>query len=55
MYKKILVPADGSEASTLGLKEALKLAAQYKAAVRVVHIVDELIITSATAKSITWK
>src|SRR5258706_6818630 len=41
MYKKILVPIDGSRASTQGLREALRLARDQKARLRIVHIVDE--------------
>ena len=41
MYKKILVPVDGSRASTQGLREALRLAKDQKAKLRIVHIVDE--------------
>ena len=41
MYKKILVPVDGSRASTQGLREALRLARDQKARLRIVHIVDE--------------
>ncbi|MGE5823023.1 MAG: universal stress protein, partial [Bacteroidota bacterium] len=31
MYKRIFVPVDGSSTSTLGLKEALRLAKQHRA------------------------
>ena len=41
MYKRILVPIDGSRASTQGLREALRLAKDQKAKLRIVHIVDE--------------
>ena len=41
MYKRILVPIDGSRASTQGLREALRLARDQKARLRIVHIVDE--------------
>lgn len=41
MYKRILVPVDGSRASTQGLREALRLAKDQKAKLRIVHIVDE--------------
>jgi nucleotide-binding universal stress UspA family protein len=53
MYKRILVPVDGSQASTLGLKEAIKLAVATKATVRVVHVVNEFIFdpTYAPAQS----
>ena len=41
MYKRILVPIDGSRASTQGLREALRFAKDQNAKVRIVHIVDE--------------
>ncbi len=41
MYKRILVPLDGSEAATLGLKEAIKLAKDHKVQIRLLHVVDE--------------
>jgi len=41
MYKRILVPIDGSRASTQGLREALRFARDQNAKVRIVHIVDE--------------
>ena len=41
MYKKILVPVDGSDTSNLALKEAIKLAKEQQAALRVIHVVDE--------------
>jgi nucleotide-binding universal stress UspA family protein len=44
MYAKILVPIDGSETSSLGLKEAIRLAKNQGARIRLVHIVNELIV-----------
>ena len=44
MYKKILVPVDGSVTSTRGLHEAVKLAKEHDAALRLVHVVDELLL-----------
>ncbi len=41
MYRRILVPVDGSRTSSRGLKEALGLAKREKAKVRLVHVVDE--------------
>jgi nucleotide-binding universal stress UspA family protein len=49
MYKKILVPVDGSAASNRGLAEALKLAKSLGASVKVVHAVNEFIMDSAYA------
>ncbi len=47
MYKKILVPIDGSSTSNLGIREALKLARDQGAKLRLVHVVDELVIMSS--------
>jgi len=41
MYKRILVPLDGSEPSTLGLTDAIGLAAALGATLRLVHFVDQ--------------
>ena len=41
MYRKILVPVDGSPTSARGLREALALAKDQGAKVRLVHVVDE--------------
>ena len=43
MYKRILVPTDGSDTSEAGLREACKLAqTQGDTQIRVVHVLDEL-------------
>ena len=47
MYKRILVPIDGSEPATRGLAEAIKLAQNQGAAIRLLHIVNEMILVSA--------
>lgn len=44
MYKNILVPVDGSAASLGGLAEAMRLAKLSGGAVRLVHVVDELVM-----------
>ena len=41
MYKRILVPVDGSATSQLGLKEAVKLVKESGGKLLVVHVVDE--------------
>lgn len=46
MYKKILVPVDGSPASNLGLEEAIKLAQDQKAALRILHVLNEWLMIS---------
>jgi len=47
MYKKILVPVDGSPTSNAGLTEALRLAKESGAALRIFHLVDELVAISS--------
>ena len=47
MYKKILVPIDGSPASSLGLTEAIKLAKDQGAKLRLFHLVDEYVAVSS--------
>lgn len=44
MYGKILVPVDGSETSTLGLNEAIKIAKIQDSQVRLVHVVNEFVL-----------
>ena len=46
MYKKILVPVDGSDASKRGLREALRLARSLGASVKLVHSVNEFLMDS---------
>jgi nucleotide-binding universal stress UspA family protein len=43
MYKRILVPVDGSETSNRALVAALQLAREGDGGVRVVHLLDEMI------------
>ena len=47
MYKRILVPVDGSATSSLGLNEALRIAAETGARVRVLNVVDEMMFAAA--------
>lgn len=49
MYKKILVPIDGSPTSQKGLTEAIRLAKSTAATLRVVHVVNEFVMDSAYA------
>lgn len=44
MYRRILVPVDGSVASLKGLDEAIKIAKTMDAKIKLVHIVNELVI-----------
>jgi len=39
-YKRILVPVDGSRTSTVGLREAIRLAKGQGASLHLVHVVD---------------
>jgi nucleotide-binding universal stress UspA family protein len=45
MYKRILVPVDGSHTSTRGLQEAVGLAKDQHATMRLMHVVDEWGVT----------
>jgi nucleotide-binding universal stress UspA family protein len=49
MYKRILVPVDGSDASIRGLTEAARLAKSLGAALRLVHVVNEFVMDTAYA------
>ena len=40
MYTNILVPLDGSESSMSGLNEAIKIAKEHTAALRLLHVVE---------------
>jgi nucleotide-binding universal stress UspA family protein len=44
MYKKILVPVDGSETGLLGLQHAILLAKDQKAALRLLHVVHDYLV-----------
>jgi len=44
MYQRILVPIDGSHTSTLGLQEAIRIAIDQRARLRIIHVVDELVV-----------
>jgi nucleotide-binding universal stress UspA family protein len=39
MYRRILVPIDGSDAASHGLSEALRLAAPWRSTIRLLHVV----------------
>lgn len=49
MFKRILVPVDGSHASGLGLDAAIRLAKDQRAALCLLHIVDQRAITQNLA------
>ena len=42
MYKRILVAVDGSDTAELALQEAIKLAKEHQALLRIVHVVDSV-------------
>lgn len=46
IYRNILVPVDGSAPASLGLREAVKLAKSHGSRLRLVHVVNEIVITS---------
>ena len=41
MYKHILVPLDGSATAEVGFREALRLAAEQKGKLRLLHVIDD--------------
>jgi nucleotide-binding universal stress UspA family protein len=49
MYKRILVPFDGSPTSNAGLDEAVKLAKLTGARIRIVHVLDGLPFSAGDA------
>jgi len=44
MYRRILVPVDGSKTAALGLSEAIRLAKNQRAKMRLVYVVDKMAI-----------
>src|SRR5690348_9311773 len=47
MYQRILVPVDGSDISANGLREAIRLAHDQNAKLRLIHVVNELAVIAA--------
>jgi nucleotide-binding universal stress UspA family protein len=45
MFKRILVPVDGSRTSGLGLEQAIRLAKDQRAVLYLLHVIDERVIT----------
>lgn len=41
MFHRILVPIDGSKTAAIGLQEAIRLAAEQKASLHLLHVVDD--------------
>jgi nucleotide-binding universal stress UspA family protein len=54
MYRKILVPVDGSSCSLKGLAEAIKLASVTKARLKLLYVVNELILDPALSPSVYY-
>ena len=46
MYQRILVPVDGSPTSNEALAAAIKMAKNFSARLRLIHMVDELVFTA---------
>jgi len=53
MYKRILVPVDGSETSLLGLQHAIRLAKDQKAKLRLLHVVHDYLIAEGRHSMVT--
>lgn len=47
MYKRILVPVDGSRTAERGLDEAIRLAKAHRARLVLLHVVDESVIAQS--------
>ncbi len=54
MYKRILVPIDGSDTGKRGLKEAIALAADQKATLYVLHVTSDFPIMLEMANTINF-
>ena len=53
MYRRIVVGIDGSPTANRGLKEAIRLAADQKARLLLVHVVDEFLpVTGIRARDV---
>ena len=49
MYRRILVPVDGSHTSARGLEEAIRLAKDQRARLRLVHVIEEYVVVQSGA------
>jgi len=54
MYSRILVPIDGSDASNVGLREAIKLAGALHACLRLINVVDAAAVLSSEAGAASY-
>jgi nucleotide-binding universal stress UspA family protein len=55
MYKRILVPIDGTDTARTGLKEAIALASQQKATIRLLHVVNDFPILMEMSSAINFE
>ncbi|WP_116809765.1 universal stress protein [Steroidobacter cummioxidans] len=55
MYRRILVPIDGSSTALEGLTEALRLARAFQARIKLVHVASELSIDPAVTPSVYYE
>ena len=55
MYRRILVPIDGSNTALLGLTEALQLARVFQSTIRLLHVASELSIDPALTPSVYYE
>jgi nucleotide-binding universal stress UspA family protein len=53
MYKRILVPVDGSATATAGLREALRIAKSMGARLRLVYVIDEFPVVQSETYGFT--
>lgn len=47
MYRRILVPVDGSHTSVRGLEEAIRLAKDQRARLHLVHVIEEYVVAQS--------
>ncbi len=55
MYRRILVPVDGSKASFKGLDEAIKWSQSIGATLKVLHVVNEIVLDPGYAPSVYYE
>ena len=55
MYKRILVPIDGSATAGRGLKEAVELAKLCRASIVLVHVIEVYPVMMEMATATTWE
>lgn len=55
MYRRILAPVDGSEASDAGLREAVALARDQQAALRILHVLDQYALAAEMVTAADYK